>query len=342
MKKNWLAQWFRILHERGQTDWLPFIELDLVTGEQWDYSFFHREKDGAVIISECMRRRGIPMPPMKPMAKPGFFRMIGCFLQGMRINGHQPPPAWKELHRNLGGKPPKLLWLLLPTNVQTALMACAKQRKISNNALILHHMVKATSAHLMTSDGGSWMMPVNMRGAFPDAPLEGVQVSYLPLRIGTHTDAANIHAQIREGFKRQLHWATWAVGHIGMLVGLRGMRYLSRKSSQRVFWVGSYSDVGDWTPATPLAPEHQNLMWVAVPPGSPNNPIGCASFIWNGRRSLALSIHPSILPERNAEVTAEILRDFATRLGADIGVDPTLMTVKEVIGKPAPALAPVP
>lgn len=331
MKLDWAGKWFQILSERGHSDWLPFFQTNLTTGEVVNMSFHHRIQDGAVVMTKLMNKWNVPALQVKPMPKPNFFQLIILFFKGLLGNANMVKPQWKTLDTSRTDKPPVFVWLLFKDRANSALLSYAREKKISPNAYIMNHVAQGISRHLMNGGGGSWMMPVNMRGAFPTAPMTGIQVSYLPISINPETTAANVHNQIKEGFRGNAHWQNWAVSQIGRFIGIAGMRFLSKQSAKRAFWVGSYSDLGDWTPAgVELPAGMKDLMWVATPPGSPNNPIGCACATWNGKRSMGLRLHPSICPVNNTEVTKAVLADLTAIYARELGVDANEFQVYEI------------
>jgi hypothetical protein len=331
MKLDWTGKWFQILAERGHSDWLPFFEMNLVTGEVTDMSFHHREKDGAVVMTKLMEKWGVPALAFKPMLRPSFFQLIVLFFKGLKSNADMVKPRWKTLDVTRTDKAPVFVWLLFKDRANSALLAHAKAKRLSPNALVMQQVAQHVSRHTMTAGGGSWMMPVNMRGAFPEAPMSGIQVSYLPITITPETSAADVHNQMKTAFRDGAHWQNWAVSQIGRVVGLSGMRYLSKQSSKRAFWVGTYSDLGDWTPSgVELPAAMKQLMWVATLPGSPNNPVGCACATWNGKRSMGLRLHPSICPVKNTQLTREILTELVAVWVRELGVDTSDFEIFEI------------
>jgi hypothetical protein len=162
-----------------------------------------------------------------------------------------------------------------------------------------------------------------MRPAFPHRELSGNCVSYIRIRAGI--DAPAIHRRIKGAIQAYEHWSNWWVYHIGKVVGYRGMQWLSRRSSERTFWLGSFTDLGDWTPLeSPATGGYRASVWAITAPGTPNNPVSCATIAWFGQRSISLRIHPAI--SRNCPESARaVLGRLAEELRREIGIQAELI-----------------
>lgn len=326
MKPDWVGLWFQIQDERGHSDLVPYYLLDLQGNKIGDFSYHHREMDGAAVMPRIMQSLDLSDGKFvsKPLTHPSVLKRLPLFLKGVLGQGRRPNPNWKELDTTIQEKPKTLSCLLLSERANKTLQSQAKQHKVSANSYLLERLSFALGKHLFQGANiqGSWMFPVNMRGAFPNKGLEGNVVSYVPVNISAQTLDKDIHQQIKTGLQENVHWSNWWVYNIGKWIGLSMMRKLSFKASQKTFWIGSFSDMGDWTPSEkyPKRESYKDCVWMVGLPGSPNNPVGSASYTWFGRRSMSLRIHPSVCRENNKEMTLKVLTELQDRLSKDLSL----------------------
>ena len=87
----------------------------------------------------------------------------------------------------------------------------------------------------------------------------------------------------------------WYMANIGKIIGSKGIRYLYSRISEKNFFAGSFSFLGQW----PLKDDrltHPDTsdMWVACGIGTPNYPVSTGVILWYGRMSLGIKLHPCI------------------------------------------------
>ncbi|HRO66887.1 MAG TPA: hypothetical protein PL182_04925, partial [Pseudobdellovibrionaceae bacterium] len=98
-------------------------------------------------------------------------------------------------------------------------------------------------------DEAYWLFPVDLRGAFPEAGLNELTLSFVPLHfVGRALPALRSNYQkLRGQLKSGEYWAYYALYHIGDWIGLKGMRFLVDRTHEKSFWMGSFSDLGSWS-----------------------------------------------------------------------------------------------
>ncbi len=340
--KDRVGLWFQVLEERGHSDRAPLFLERLDGGQGIDFSFPHREMDGSARMAQILNGFGLPPAPAKSIKTPFILARIHLFLKGLLNNSSTSQPNWIKFDLNRTDKAPKLSWLLLNENANRILCERALCQAISVNALLLDHFSKAVATHLAHDSQnfrGSWMLPVSMRGAFSENFPTGNKVSYLPIHTDAQTQAQDIHAQIRQGFQANLHWSNWLIYRYLPYVGIRLMRKLSARYARKVFWIGTFSDLGDWTPQEIPAELHASV-WVAAPVGSPNNPVSSAVTTWCGQKTISLRLHSSICAGRCVESAEEILKTFSESLSQSLRIAAGDMTIRHTLAIPSKAAPP--
>lgn len=334
-EKDWIGLWFEIQAERGHGDEVPFFLAQLDGSKFQDFSFRHREKDGVAALTEAFSQLGLRLNrPRKEMRRPPLVAVPRLLWRGLTGNSAGGKPNWRSLLSEVTKKPRLFAFLVLREKEERALAAYLERYRISLSAYLLSRLSLAMEPELL--DGpvtGSWLLPVDMRPAFPERPLSGNCVSFVKVPAGP--DAAEIHRQVKRALGKFEHWSNWWIYHIGRVVGLRGMRRLSRRSAERTFWLGSFTDLGDWTPAA--SPESQNFrdsVWAIAAPGTPNNPVGCGTIAWFGKRSISLRIHPSL--NDDPAISSVILRRLAKMIAADTGASEVELLETEIGEKEKP------
>jgi hypothetical protein len=314
-----VGRWFQIMDERGHSDRAQIFLESLAGGKGLDFSFPHREMDGAARLAQILTDYGIAYTKPKEMKRPSIFRRGFLLVRGLINNSNIPKPNWRKFEATQTEKSLTLYWLLLNPDANQKLCEHAKCEGVSVNSILME-VLSAEVARKLTLDPGkfrgAWMVPVSMRGAFAENLPKGNKVSYFAVRAQAGATAKDFSSQIREGFQRQVHWSNWMVYKGLTYLGLRLMRKLSAWSAKKVFWIGTFSDLGDWTPAyeQTVSNDLKASVWVAAPIGSPNNPVSCASASWYGHRTVSLRLHPSICGQSSADTASEILKSVADSL----------------------------
>jgi hypothetical protein len=311
MKKdiNWNGLWFQIRAEKGQSDMVTFQYIDGLTGKRINRNFPHRETDGFGALMLNLAKDGYPQfqPPSKSFAPPTAAQRFLLFWKGLL--GYPKPPQliWKNWKPDLTEEHHHVAWLTFTPEMEAHLETQSRKLKINTTSYLLAVLNEVCRQELCapSSEPGLWMMPVNMRGSFPNMPLTQNCVSFVPLKTAPlsmtpekaiESAATSIYQQLRTSLKSNQHWAFWELGQIGKWIGYSGMKLLSAKSDQS-YWTGTFSDLGTWEQESLNSDPIAKRIWLIAPPGSPSYPLGATSLKWFGKRVISLKIHPSILPE---------------------------------------------
>lgn len=293
---DWFGLWYKIMKERGDNDEPTFGHYDLTTKEVDWFRFSHSDMDGVGVMNYLYNKRGIQLkkfPDLKEKNPPSFWNYVVAFIK-LLLKPKAPKPDWKEKNWDL--KPidlHRLSFEILNSTETEALLNHCKKQQVSPCAFLMDVTSKVLLPELTHNCAGAWTLPVNLRPVLKRIDYNSNHSSGILVPVNLEVDhATTINHKIKKSLKDKEHWCVWQVHQIGRLIGLKGMRYISQKSSKKTFMIGSFSYMGPWE--LPV-----NDIWVGGPPGSKNFPISIMVMIANSRLSFSLKIHPFILKDQD-------------------------------------------
>lgn len=324
MKKDWIGLWFVIQDQRGHSDEVPLYFFNPGTKDLKNFSFRHRETDGMGVFTKALKTLNFtPSRTSLPIKKPPFWKRPLLIYRGLSAGERIPTPPWKRLNLERRQKDLSLSFLLLNEESTQKLKNFVKEKKVSMNSYLIQKTTQVIDQHLLhphKSWQANWLLPVDMRGAFPKWGEGRNCVSYLPITVSKNSDYNEIHCKIRHAFKKNKHWSNWWAYHIGKIIGFEAMKKISKKVSAKNYWLGSLTDLGDWTPKNQSALDYKDWTWAVAAPGTPNNPIGLASLEWFGKRSISLRVHPSVRPDLDSPWDEIMLKSLSELIGTDLSL----------------------
>ena len=291
--QDYAAPWFRARRSQGIDDTIYYGMIEPVRGRRHVFTVPHEHCDGVGAFMRLLRR--LPVGSWqgvsgRPAAIPGFYT---CLRQ-QRPAPAAASPQWRRHEAAVDAGAEHIAVAALSELQTGALMAAAKRQGVSLNALLLSALHEQVGCQLLTEAGGSWFIPVTLRGALllPSDEMNHASGIYLPLP--EQVDSRHIHAAIADALRRNEHWWLWHQSRL--VVGLGGhwlvnrvLRWLSRRN-----YIGSFSSMGQWQidwRGSGFEPE--TFMW-AIPPGSPNYPVAACWLICNGRLVLNLKLNAAL------------------------------------------------
>lgn len=322
---DWIGLWYELLKERGENDLIAMVRSQrLANGEVKDlekYSFSHSQMDGTSAIPYYFSQFGEDICPreVKQVKRPGLLKTIKLTWENRKLTPKNIP-IWKSQNQDsqLRRIEDIFLYSRLSLDAETTLKIknYCRDNKISENSLLLYHFNQEVIQLIDNpQDDLNWLFPVNMRGIITKKDSYQNHSSFIPLITSNKVSLIDINNQMRQGLKSFRYIGIWWIHHIGILLGKNGMRKLSLKSSQKSFWLGTFSNVGEWTTSPDQFKslcENQDEAWFFAVPGSRNFPIGLVIMTMNGQMNFSLRIHPSLGLCHEREKT--LLASFINRL----------------------------
>lgn len=314
---DWAAKWFEIRAEMGQPDVATMMYQD-AGKELVREHFHHRDADGFGKIKSLLKKEGIELnPPIRPLKKPSSVLNFFLLIKGLLTHPRLPHNPWKIFSLDKrSGKPDEVGYLFLTAEENLNIKKMAEQKKLNLGFFILSELDQVVKKRLYKNpdDSGTWLTPVDLRGAYPHAPAGHNVVSFVPVELFGVDNPAAV-ARSFELYKQSLrageYWKFWELAQIGKWIGVSGMRWLAKKASTvGAFWMGSFSDLGVWNQPELLNSSANNRYWVIAPPGTHSYPVGITTIEWCGKRSITMKIHPGICDKSSTEVANELLNEF--------------------------------
>lgn len=309
---DWFGLWYKIMRDRGDNDEPTFGRLDLNTKQVDWFRFSHSYMDGVGVLNYLYQKRGIKLskfPDLKEKKPPSFFEYLVAFFK-LALKKKGPKVQWIEENFNYKHTHVhRLSFDLLTVEETQKLEAQARAEKNSLCAILMDITSRVLLKELSKNQQGTWTLPVNLRPVLKRENYNSNHSSGILIPYDINQDSAKtINQNIKDSLKNKVHWCVWQVHQIGKIVGLTGMRLISKNSSKKTFMLGSFSYFGNWELP-------KNDIWVGGPPGSKNFPISIMVMIANNRLSFSLKIHPFILQDQEhtdvllQKIMAEI-RDY--------------------------------
>ncbi|MEE4251183.1 MAG: hypothetical protein V2I38_11390 [Alcanivoracaceae bacterium] len=289
--QDYAAPWFRARRFHGIDDTIYFGMVEPVAGKRHVFSVSHEQCDGVGAFMQLLRRIGVrDWQGVRGRAQP-----VPGFLQCWRSQSHKEEvvaPVWHK--RTLAAVDARDQFIAIEhfdVDQTMQIRQQAKQNLTSLNAMLLAALHNVISDQLLVSGGGSWFVPVTLRGSLtlPSDEMNhasGVYVSFPGSTLG-----ARVQEQLSRALHGNEHWWMW---HQARLVSVIGGQWLVNRLlplMQKRQYLGSFSSMGEWNIDWQGSgyPE-DTLMW-AVAPGSPAYPVSACWLICNGRLVLVLKLN---------------------------------------------------
>lgn len=305
---DWFGRWYEILKERGENDEPTLGLYSLKSGTIEWFRFSHSQMDGVGALNTFYNKKNFLLqrfPDLKEKKAPHFFQYI-YYLLLLIFKKKLNKPIWKE--QNAGLKPLNLHQLsyeIFSKDETEKILNYAKKEKVSPCAFLMKVVSESLMTELSYNGEGAWTLPVNLRPVLKRKNFNSNHSSGILINYSKNSTAQSLHQNIKTSLKNKEHWCIWIIHQVGKLIGIKGMRFLSRRSSQKTFMIGSFSYLGSWD--LPV-----DDIWIGGPPGSKNFPISIMVMIANNQMSLSMKIHPFIL--KNQDHTDLYLRKTTANL----------------------------
>lgn len=169
---------------------------------------------------------------------------------------------------------------------------------------VLDKVSKLFMSRLSRNKTTRWMIPVNIRGHFSEAPLSHMNASYVGVNCSMDDSLTDIKHKLVNKLKLGEQWGYWLMGKIGLLGGKniilkQTMKSLEKKKSD---WFGSFSNLGN------IGGVESSPSLLILPIVRWHRPLGCVSYIYRNKLNLTLSFHPSL------NISEEALADYKNEI----------------------------
>jgi len=289
--KDYVGMWYTARLKLGIDDRMLYGTFSGgAASPQW-YSASHRYYDGIAGIAMMVMTHGAQFPDGlakgREQSAPSW-RTVWKAGRATPLSAPAPKLLWRDLAPELERAPAPLPATLLLSEAETRQVEiAAKAAGVSSTVWLLWTADRAVRAHLCEPGAVlPWVYPVNLRGAVTCERDSMNHCGGFMVTVSDEMDAAAVRQQVSTRLARMEHWRQWWLLNLGRLVGQRGIHLLYRLSRGKPgAFAGSYSNVGDWS-----VPGIDGITGSA--PGSPAYPVCITTMSCNGRRGLAIRVHP--------------------------------------------------
>lgn len=306
--QDYAAPWFRARRHQGVDDTIYFGMIAPSSDHRYVFSVPHEQCDGVGAFMRLLRCSGVhdwQGITGKPAAIPSFF---SCLRTRPRHPSVQAP-NWRRRSMASVDAADQFIALDHFSKEQTIqLRSAAKSSTVSLNSLLLAALHNVIAEQLLIDGGGSWFVPVSLRGALqlPSDEMNHASGIYLPLPALVQRE--DVQSRLSQGLRRNEHWWLW---HQARLVATLGGQWLVGRLLrllQQRHYLGSFSSMGEWNIDWSDSLYPQDLLMWAIAPGSPSYPVSACWLTCNGQ--LVLSLKLNVVLGLGSERCQSLLRDW--------------------------------
>ncbi len=301
---DYVGLWYEARLKYGIDDQMLFgIYESGAESPRW-YRYSHRFYDGLGALSLLMKTRGLHFPDGLPKGRDTHVPSLLELLRAARKPLAAPSLQirWKALQPFRETETSHMPVTLLMTPEETARVEqCAKDAGVRSTFWLFWAGDRAAREALF-GEGAvmPWLYPANLRGAVRCARDTMNQASAVTVHLADETSPAALREQVTTRLERLEHWRMWFMVNIGKLIGRRGVHWLYRQvATPPGRFAGSYTNLGVWD-----APNTDGV--ICSSPCSHGYPVSLNTILCNGRRALAIRLHPVVAGD--GELAARVLR----------------------------------
>lgn len=292
--QDYAAPWFRARRLQGIDDTIYFGMIEPVDGKRHVFATPHAECDGVGAFMQLLRRirvRDWQGVTGKTMPIPG---LLECW-RSQRRKEKPAAPLWRT--RALAAVDAKDQFIAIESftaEQTTRLRQQAKSDSVPLNAMLMAALHNVVVGKLLIEGGGSWFVPVTLRGALTLPSDEMNHASGIYISLPGHAEGVAIQQQLSEAVRSNEHWWMW---HQARLVVTFGGQWLVNRLlplMQQRQYLGSFSSMGEWKIDWQGSGYPEDALMWGVAPGSPAYPIAACWLICNGRLVLVLKLNAAL------------------------------------------------
>lgn len=290
--RDYAAPWFRARRLQGIDDTIYYGMIEPLSGTRHVFGVPHEQCDGVGAFMRLLRRirvnswQGVTG---KAAPVPGFFECLRLQQRQQKSK----PPVWRK--RSLVAVDSKDQFIAIePFDIEQTirLRQQARAGSMSMNSLLMAALHNVVATQLLVEGGGSWFVPVTLRGALHLSSDEMNHASGIYLSLPAEAQGAAVQQQLSEAVRRNEHWWMW---HQARLVTTVGGQWLVNRLlpiMQQRQYLGSFSSMGEWNIDWQGSGFPDDALMWGVAPGSPAYPISACWLICNHRLVLVLKVNP--------------------------------------------------
>lgn len=320
---DWIGKWYTLNKEAGGSDLITF-GFGRTRSEEIEWvKISHAEMDGYGAMMNMFEQRRL-VPTFNAPARREYipwYKRLGLLFQALE-NMKAVPVRWIHQGRKVpsNGQPNSLdhVSMVEWSKEETVLIhRFFASKKYGLNAYLIDLLNRLVFEKLTKGPvHGKILFPVNMRPALGINDDRSNYTSGVYLTLAKSDRASSIHRQFKEKLTQKIHHGNWWLGNIGRIVGVAGMRYLSKRSRNSSFYLGTYTNLGRWDFTSEDSRLENEMTLRFAAPGSNNYPVCMGVIELNGRLQVSLKIRETISPDQSSQKV--FLEQLQKTLNADV------------------------
>ncbi len=293
------------MRNRGDSD--EVVMTQFIGGQSLQKSYLHADTDGVGALYRNFSEQGLQDIQIKGLGSsqkiPALKRFTHFLSAFKKIKAHAVHWPLREIPLD---KSP-FFYLLFSEQETAALQNYCKNKKINLRVLLLFHFHSYFNKWLATPcKQGSWLLPVSIRRPDQASTYENL-ASYFILPISEDENIEAVNEKFRREIKSGAYWGNYWLLVLFSLLGRRFVYWIGKQNARRGSYMGTISDIGEWSFTHPQK-DLQEQLWASAPPASTPYPIGVSKLIINGKMSVGIRINRRIKTPDHAEIEADLRR----------------------------------
>lgn len=295
-----IAAWFFSLQELGEFIGIRFGRVAPGASEPEWLFLPHTEVDGIGGLGELLRQRGAVLERL-PQIKHPLSPSLGAVLRALpQYLKPRHPVKWRPLDQGpttpCSQPAPAVAWHLFNENETTQIRRVCRKAGYTVNSFLLKHLTKAIRPSLHDeSSPVPWMVPVNIRGKIDRGRDTNVHTSYVGVKVRTYETVKDIHRNIYAALGKGEHWANWRMYLLGRFTNGSFRRFLlARGLGMSQWYLGAFSNLGDWDPEKKLVHPACAGGWLFAPPVLRCQLVGAGCVTFQNQLSLTIQAHAEL------------------------------------------------
>lgn len=289
---DYVGLWYEARLKFGIDDQMLFgIYEPGADSPRW-YRYSHRFYDGLGALALLMKTRGLHFPDGLPKGRDTHVPSLLELYRASRKPLEAPAldVRWQSLQPERTTEASHMpVTLLLSPEETDRIEAVAKARGVRSTFWLFWAADRA-AREILFAPGAvmPWLYPVNQRGAVACQRDSMNHASAVTIHLADNSTPGELRQQVTSRLERLEHWRVWFMVNLGRWIGRRGIHWLYRLvATPPGRYAGSYTNLGAWD-----APATDGV--ICASPCSHGYPVSVNTIVCNGRRALAVRLHPVV------------------------------------------------
>lgn len=311
---DWPGKRYEAIRELGEHPDIIIGSYNWVSKRLELDSYPHEKCDGIGAITNFLSKKGVRikhLPQIKSRLNSSLLKTIyNFFIYQKLLKPHIYP--WKNHSVDKKEGCGVIGYCLFNEKQTEEIISYCKEQSITVTNLFSWILFKTTENKLLSKSCYQvWNIPVNLRGLQKKEEVNGNYVAGIPVGIEPGSNPKEIGIIFNRLYDMGLYWGVRISSDIIKYIGIKRYKKILQKK-ELPLCIGTCSNLGIWPPKEYQGKVIDNVSIVGAPPVSRLMPISAMIITWNGKLSLGVQLHSSIVID--SKDTKYFVQDFYTTL----------------------------